>query len=316
MTEDSEFAIEAHSVSKTYRPRSHAPIHALRALTLRVHTGEALAVLGATGAGKTTIVKLFAELTTPTAGQIRLLGHDPRREPHALAGRVGVVLADRPTVAVSHTVWAALLEAGRRWGLGEQDGAERAADCLHAVNLWEWRDESIGALPDGVRRRAALALALLADPPILLLDEPIGDSVAAEAAALLAAIRAVRSRGKTIVLATSRLALACDLCDRVAILDHGHLVVEQSMAELRGLLRQERYELVVQGHLDHRWADWFEGLALRHTEQGTTVLSGVIADQAALHGLLLKVRNLNLPLLSVNRVEPEMNEVLRYLLGG
>ena len=81
-------------------------------------------------------------------------------------------------------------------------------------------------------------------------------------------------------------------------------------------MRQERYQIVIKGHLDHRWTLWFDGMAMSHTDQGDTMLSGLIADQAALHGLLVKVRDLNLTLVSVQRTEPVPEEVLRDLLSG
>ena len=63
------------------------------------------------------------------------------------------------------------------------------------------------------------------------------------------------------------------------------------------------YQIVVEGHLDSQWAEWFEGLSISHTQDGTTILAGPVPDQAALHGLLVKIRNLGLPLVSINQVE-------------
>jgi hypothetical protein len=77
------------------------------------------------------------------------------------------------------------------------------------------------------------------------------------------------------------------------------------MSEADGQREPGRYEIRVNGHLDARWASWFDGLALRHERDGTTVLRGPVGDQAALHGLLGKVRDLGLPLVSVIRVDPE-----------
>ena len=71
----------------------------------------------------------------------------------------------------------------------------------------------------------------------------------------------------------------------------------------------QRYEIRIKGHLDDRWAEWFEGLAITLQEDGNTLLAGPVVDQAALHGLLKKVRDLGLPLLSVNSVEPDSEEV-------
>jgi hypothetical protein len=72
-----------------------------------------------------------------------------------------------------------------------------------------------------------------------------------------------------------------------------------------GRRESARYEIRVQGHLDARWADWFDGLSLGHVSDGTTAIDGLVADQAALHGLLQKLRDLGVPLISVARVEPD-----------
>jgi hypothetical protein len=68
-------------------------------------------------------------------------------------------------------------------------------------------------------------------------------------------------------------------------------------------MERRSYQIVVEGHLDHQWSEWFEGLSITHGEDGTTVLAGPVADQAALHGLLVKIRNLGLPLISINVVQ-------------
>ena len=70
-------------------------------------------------------------------------------------------------------------------------------------------------------------------------------------------------------------------------------------------LESQVYQIRVKGHLDHSWSEWFEGLSMTHEEDGTTVLTGPLADQPALHGLLIKIRDLGLPLVSVNRIEPD-----------
>jgi hypothetical protein len=68
-------------------------------------------------------------------------------------------------------------------------------------------------------------------------------------------------------------------------------------------MERRSYQIIVKGHLDHQWSEWFEGLSITHGEDGTTVLAGPVADQAALHGLLVKIRNLGLPLISINVVQ-------------
>lgn len=79
-------------------------------------------------------------------------------------------------------------------------------------------------------------------------------------------------------------------------------------------LESQVYQIRIKGHLNNSWSEWFEGLSMTHEEDGTTVLTGPVADQPALHGLLVKIRDLGLPLVSVNRIEPNQGEVLEQLV--
>jgi ABC-type Na+ transport system ATPase subunit NatA len=150
-----------------------------------------------------------------------------------------------------------------------------------------------------LRQNPGLRARTIPAEPILLLDEP----------ALGAAPRAVedwlrelaREHGKTVVLATRELDVARELCDRV--------LADQ-------LLGQKFYRIRVQGHLEDSWSEWFEGLTLTRVDEGEMVLSGPIIDQAALHGVLAKVRNLGLPLLSVNCSDLNLGEIFGRPPGG
>lgn len=79
-------------------------------------------------------------------------------------------------------------------------------------------------------------------------------------------------------------------------------------------LESQVYQIRIKGHLNNSWSEWFEGLSMTHEEDGTTVLTGPVADQPALHGLLVKIRDLGLPLVSVNPIEPNQGEVLEQLV--
>src|SRR5262245_4548310 len=139
-------AIGIDSLSKTYRPRNRSPIAAVQAFTLSIPAGQVVGLLGPAGAGKTTMIKLLAGLIKPTAGRVHLLGHDLARERDTVRRLVGVVLEDRRIVAGHHTIWEALLRAGRQRGLAGHELATRAAACMHALDLWMWRDTPLRAL--------------------------------------------------------------------------------------------------------------------------------------------------------------------------
>jgi hypothetical protein len=99
----------------------------------------------------------------------------------------------------------------------------------------------------------------------------------------------------------------------VAILNQGRLLIQQPVARLLQCPQAAAYQITIQGHLPGHWSSWFDNLTMTHTEQGETILSGVIIDQAALHGILARVRDLALPLLSVLRTKPSLANVMQSL---
>ena len=104
-----------------------------------------------------------------------------------------------------------------------------------------------------------------------------------------------------------------DLCDRIVLLRHGRLVADLPVQELIALIPRKIYQIRVKGLLDQQRSVWFDGLAITHDKNGETLLSGPLVDQAALHSVLLKIRDLGLPLLGVTRAAPGLNEVFKRL---
>jgi hypothetical protein len=159
--------------------------------------------------------------------------------------------------------------------------------------------------------RAFLSSAPMLDSPILLLDEPTECLDEAEAQAFLGTL-AERGRTlcKTVVLATRRLGLARAICDRIVMLDRGQLFLDRRTSDPCWPKLTDVYRITVGGQLDAEWSEWFEGMRLDLSGIGTTALIGPVPDQSALHGLLVKVRDLGLPLLALSRVEPDARDVL------
>jgi ABC-2 type transport system ATP-binding protein len=175
---------------------------------------------------------------------------------------------------------------------------------LRELGLWACRDSSIGHLSHGFRQRVALARALSAGAPILLLDEPtLGLDMQAARAVEAWIARLAREQAKTIVVASCHRQLVHDLVDRMVVMERGRLVADVLLSSALGLSTPATYRIRVKGALDARWTAWFDGLAVAavHDE---TVISGLVVDQPTLHSLLIKIRDLGLPLISVNRIEP------------
>ncbi|MBI2942029.1 MAG: ABC transporter ATP-binding protein [Chloroflexi bacterium] len=186
---------------------------------------------------------------------------------------------------------------------------------LRSLGLWERRNEQVGGYSRGMQQKVAVAAALIADPPILLLDEPtIGLDVEAARTVKDWIAALAREHGKTVVLTTHQLHVAQELCDRIAIIREGRIVADLPAGELLyRFARQDLYHITVRGRAD--------GLILppgfrARTEDETTVIAGAVEDQAVLYAFLDALRDRGLPLLSVSPVQPDLEDVFLELIKG
>jgi len=307
-------AIEMLGLSKTYRPQASAPVHAVVHVTLSVPTGQVVGVLGPNAAGKTTLLKLIGGMVRPTAGKVQVQGHDVVRERALALRQLGLALEGGPPRRSQASLWEHLLHCGCRVDVGGLELKVRATQLLHDLDLWERRDAPLHTLSSTMQRKVALARALLADPPIVVFDEPTLalDERSARAVQQWIADLA-HERGKTVLLTTCQPDLASAICDRVVLMRQGRLLADLPAADLRTLLRGTQYQIRIKGQLGSQWSEWFDGLTVLPDGGDETILRGTIADQAALHGLIGKVRDLGLPLLAVSCEEPSLDDVLDRL---
>jgi len=209
---------------------------AVRGIDLDVRRGEVLGLLGPNGAGKTTTVRLLTALIEPTEGTASVDGFDVRERPEDVRSRVGI-LTETPGLYDKLSATANLDFFGRLYGLDAAARAERIERYLRVFGLWERRDDVTGAFSKGMKQKLAIARALLHDPSVVFLDEPTAALDPEAAFIVREAIETLRRAGRTIVLATHNLDEADRLCDRIAFVRAG-LVMVASPAELRGSLGQ------------------------------------------------------------------------------
>jgi ABC-2 type transport system ATP-binding protein len=312
----SPVAIEIESLSKTYYKRNKPTTKAVDNLSLSVLAGQVFGFLGANGAGKTSTIKMICGLVIPTKGRICVNGFDVARE-HSMAMRqIGAVLEGTRNIYWRLTAWQNLMYFGHLKGCKGKELKNRAEQLLHELDLWERRNDSIRTFSRGMQQKVAIACALISDPSIILLDEPtLGLDIQASRTVKEWIAKLSREQGKTVVLTTHQLDMAQALCDRVAIIRKGQLLTDQPLTELLHLFRQEYYQIKVKGQLASHESSWFDGLNIC-AENGHTILSGAIASQDVLHGHLTKVRDLSLPLLSVSRIEPNLEDVFTQMVDG
>ncbi len=193
---------------------------ALRALSLTLPSGEALALLGPNGSGKTTLLKIIAGAIGPTLGGGTVYGHDLVRDRAALRSVTGLLAAETyhyDDLTARENLQFILTMSGRRPPAGQ------LAEALETVGLARHADDRVRTFSSGMRRRLALARLSLLAPRLLLLDEPY-NSLDADAADLVdATVRGVTERGGAVVLATHDAARGLSVSDRVAVLERGIL---------------------------------------------------------------------------------------------
>jgi ABC-2 type transport system ATP-binding protein len=279
-----------------------------------VPAGQVFGFLGPNGAGKTTTIKMICGLVRPTSGRVWVNGYDTWRRRSATMRQIGTVLEGTRNVYWPLSAWENLLYFGHLKGWRGKALAARAEQLLRELGLWERRKDLVRAFSRGMQQKVAIACALVADPPIVLLDEPtLGLDVQAARAVEELVARLAREQGKTVVLTTHQLDMAEELCDRVAIISRGRIIADQPVEELLDLFREEYYQIEVEGIVPGDVAALFEGMAAGE-RNGNTVLSGPVAGQDDLYDILHRLRDRGLSLVSASRAEPDLEEAFVRLL--
>ncbi len=216
--------------------RRFGEVRALDEVSLSVGRGEVVGLLGHNGAGKTTTVRLLTGILAADGGEVRVHGLDPLVDGAQVRRTTGVVSAV-PAVDDRLTARQNLRFVGEVFGVDRTRATQRAGELLDRFGLSERADERVGGFSSGMRQRLALARALLADPPLLVLDEPTAalDPVASRDVRDLLG-RLAREESRSVLLCSHNLVEVQRLCDRVVVLEHGRVIADGTPATLAGEL--------------------------------------------------------------------------------
>jgi ABC-2 type transport system ATP-binding protein len=221
-------ALELHALTKAFGGKT-----AVDKLDLNVRAGELYALLGPNGAGKTTTLRMVAGLLKPDAGSVRVFGIDALADPVG-AKKITAWLPDEPMLYDKLTAWEYLEFVAGLWGVDAKTAGPRAEELLRFLELWDHRNEKCEGFSRGMKQKTALAAALIHDPQLLMLDEPLTGLDAAIARQVKDLLQQRAKAGGSIILTTHILDVAERVADRIGIIQHGKLLAEGTLAELRG----------------------------------------------------------------------------------
>ena len=216
-------------------------LRAVDHLELSVAPGQVYGLLGPNGSGKSTTIKMILGLIEPTAGRCRIFGVPSER---VEARRDVGYLPESPYIYRHLTGRELVRFYARMCGLGGALLAQRVGESLEVVGVSEAADRRVGTYSKGMLQRVGLAQALVHDPRLLILDEPTAGVDPVGSAAISELILKLKGQGKTVLITSHLLGQIEDICDRVAILDRGRLILEGAVPELVG--RGDRQALVVE----------------------------------------------------------------------
>jgi ABC-2 type transport system ATP-binding protein len=238
---------------------------AVDGINLRVGQGEFFGFLGPNGAGKSTTIKMLCGLLRPTAGSIRVAGYDIAQNPLDVKRSIGV-LPEETNLYERLTAEEFLLFAGRMYGLPLDEARRRTADLLALMELTEAKDKLIVDYSMGMKKKTALASALIHSPKVMFLDEPFNGIDPISVRAIRNVMRHLVERGTTIFISSHVMEVVERLCTRVAIIHHGRIVGEGTIPELRAKAEaggdsslEDIFLKLVEARVDAETLSWLEG---------------------------------------------------------
>ncbi len=312
MTTSTDWAVEAEGLVKVFGQN-----RAVDGVDLRVKTGTVYGVLGPNGAGKTTTIRMLATLLRPDGGTGRIFGHDVQREPQVVRQLIGVT---GQYASVDETLSATenLVLFSRLLGLSRAAARRRTADLLEEFGLTDAAKRPLKNFSGGMRRRLDLAASLIAQPPLIFLDEPTTGLDPRTRSQMWDTIRQLVATGSTVLLTTQYLDEADQLADRIAVIDTGKVVAEGTADELKASIGVSSLQL--------RLADPADIEDVRRAIERELGVTAVVSPEAGrvtapmqdpdrVTDLLVTLRDSGIHLAEMSVQKPTLDEVFLTLTG-
>ena len=304
-------AIEARGLVKIFGDN-----RAVDGIDLTIPTGCIYGVLGPNGAGKTTVINILATLLKADAGTAKIFGHDLQREAQIVRQLIGVT-GQSATVDEKLSATENLVIFGRLLGLSGSEAREKAAELLEEFGLTEAAKLTLDKFSGGMRRRLDLAASLIAQPPLIFLDEPTTGLDPRTRNQMWNTIRRLVSSGSTILLTTQYLDEADQLADRIVVIDHGRVIAEGTPHDLKTAIGVAALHLRLADSKDIEEAILIiqTVLQVKASIPEPALITAPMADPEGITDLLHNLREANIRLAGVSVQEPTLDEVFLAVTG-
>ncbi|THF84649.1 ATP-binding cassette domain-containing protein [Cohnella fermenti] len=308
----SEWAVEASGLVKLFGDN-----RAVDGVDLKVHAGTIYGVLGPNGAGKTTTIRMLATLLRPDGGSARIFGHDVTKESQVVRQLIGVT-GQYASVDESLSATENLVIFSRLLGLGRAEAKRKAAELLEEFGLAEAAKRPLKNFSGGMRRRLDLAASLIAQPPLIFLDEPTTGLDPRTRNQMWDTIRRLVKTGSTVLLTTQYLDEADQLADKIAVIDRGRVVAEGTADELKASVGTSSLHLRPQNARDIERARQLVERVLQVPSSITaeaTKITAPMDDADRVTDLLIALREAGIHLTEMSVQKPTLDEVFLTITG-
>ena len=306
-----DYAIEAHGVTKIYAAKGAAPAKtALNGLDLKVPRGSIFGLLGPNGAGKSTFINIIAGLVRKTSGTVSVWGREIDERPRDARAAIGVVPQEL-AADVFFTPRESLETQAGYYGVPK---SERHTDALlAALGLTDKANAYVRQLSGGMKRRLMVAKAMVHSPPVLILDEPTAGVDVDLRRQLWAYVSELNRQGVTIVLTTHYLEEAQELCDQIAIVNHGQVVASEPTSSL--LRRLDTRNVVVTPEAPVTAAPALAGFETKIRPAGAFSVT-YKTGQSSVEQVLAAVRGAGIHIKDIATEDPDLEDVFLSLTGA
>ncbi len=310
MAKQTAYAIEVKGLKKAYKN-----LKVLKGVSFSVKHGTVLALLGPNGAGKTTIVKILSTLLPSDGGRASIAGHDIVKDSSGVRSSIGLT-GQYAAVDEYLTGKENLYMIGRLYRMSKLDATTRADELLERFDLVDASTRPVKTYSGGMRRRLDLAMSLIANPPVIFLDEPTTGLDPRSRLTMWNIIKEMAQAGTTILLTTQYMEEADQLADNIVVIDHGKVIAEGTAKQLKAKVGSERIELTIDKKSDFEQAvKAVDNKKLQHDAETRSISIAAKDGVSELRKTLQQLEKKGVDVANISLHQPTLDDVFLSLTG-